>query len=223
MTGIHIMANTILSDNMAPVIPEKLPVAGSRRSFHANSLQLPVGAKIAAWKDDAGSGTYMTPGGAAAGASAPTLAETGGVLAAAFNGNNQQLGQDLALNQPYTLMMVFRFYTIKPATNNIILSGGPVLFADSNPNWRWNVGGGSIASISGADTAWHVLIATGDGASSIFNIDGTEVSASGTAAFSKLVLGASFNGFIERVEILNRALGFTERAIMMEWLTARKP
>lgn len=223
MSGIHLKANMVFANSTAPVIPDQLPVAGVYRSFVANSLRLPVGAKIAAWQDDAGSGTFLTPAGADAGASAPTLVETSFVRAASFNGAGQKIGQALGMAQPYTLAMVFRCYEITAAVNNIILTGNPNFFIDGTPNWRWNLGGGSIAAIPGADTAWHVLLATGNGASSIFNIDGTEVAAAGPQAFQKLSVGHSFRGFVSRIDVFNRALDFTERAELMGWLMARKP
>lgn len=172
-----------------------LPVTGFNRRFVASQLTGVDGSSVASWTDLSGSGTALTPGGVSGANTAPVIATDGGRKVVSFDGANSGTGQDLAMSQPHTVVIVGRFTAITAASVQT-LSGGigsgsrANLYIDGTAPGNLRLNGGSTLVGPAIDTNWHVFVGVFDTTSTI-RIDSVEVSAAaGSNSRTKLTIGS---------------------------------
>lgn len=202
-----------------------LPVTGFNRRFVASQLSGVDGSSVASWADVAGSGTALTPGGVSGANTAPVIATDGGRKVVSFDGTNAGTGQDLAMSQPHTVVIVGRFTSITAAAVQT-LSGGigsgsrANLYIDGTAPGNLRLNGGATLTGPVIDTSWHVFVGVFD-ATSTLTIDTNEVSAAaGTNARTKFTLATldgSSKGAVNIAEAITYpvALNSTQRAALV--------
>lgn len=183
---------------------------------------------VTAWLDVTGAHTLT-----AAAGKEPSL--SGGVAnghpALYFNGSARLAGSTLTLSQPFTMVVVGQVNPTDADAAVLIDSYNPVQSViyrggggDLDGKFAYNAGGGVVVSATTADNDFNMLLAVGNGASSLFfsnnytagTINPGTNGLSGISLGdirgnpSPLVGGYSLDGYIAEVVIYSRALTVEE-------------
>ena len=135
---------------------------------------LPLG-KLAVWRDLISN--WPLPTGNSR--TSPTVVDDGGKRVVRFNGTTDQMLASISTPQPLTLVLVGR--TRDNKAGNVFKSGGIVIESDAT-NSAYRVSNSSGISGGVPSSAQHVFVASVNGASSVFSVDGIEYA--GTMATS---------------------------------------
>lgn len=166
------------------------------------------------------------------GASQPTKRTVSGLPVVRFDGVDDRLQITTGTHvQPMTTVLVAKLNAT---------TGTPVLVDGGNTNFTHDVGsttdfimyaGTSLSSGVALDTAWHIIVATFDGASSNIRIDGGAgvTGAAGASGRTGLTIGSAFSGTLpasmdfRRLVTYDRALSVAELNVLGPALVAHSP
>jgi hypothetical protein len=174
-----------------------------------------------------GTATFTSPTDAAA----PTAVVYNGQRVIRTNGTSQRLGVSISLTQPTTVVLVARHVSLPAGSQYLISRGTGVGFniGSSGNNALWQMIAGATLnapSMSVPDTKPHVFIASLNGASSAFNIDGAEVTGNaGTVNETTMWLGGSqtawFNTDYYRLAVIPGTMTAPQREAIRAQMAAR--
>ena len=191
------------------------PASGAIADWAAD--QLPLGL-VSVWPSMVGDYAFTDPGNNIS--QRPNVIGEGVDRYVSFDGVDDRVDVDMAVNTPFTVALVARLPQM--AASQYIMSPGShtngVSVSVDSAGGSWLASNGSFRSFqTAADTAWHVFVAAFDGADSYLMIDDTEVGpvSPGSNGIGRIRLGASATAYspsdVKRLTVLPNAAGPTER------------
>lgn len=143
-----------------------------------------------------------------------------------FNGVNQRMDASIQVPGAMTMVLVARLPVADPGQYIMTGGNGPSMHVYRGGNGNWAAfAGATLGHTTPADTGTHIIIVVRDGANSVLNVDGVEVSGDiGPLVADALRLGGSSSAYfqtdIQRLALLPFAATLNQRTALVAQMRA---